>query len=140
MKPQRTRTNATNVAPMITALDHVHLSMPRGNEAKARSYFGGVLGMEEQPKPDPLALRGGCWFRSGSVIVHVGVEEEFIPPQKAHSAFCVADLDLVATRLQESGAVVTWDQTLPNRRRFHTTDPFGNRLEFLRDGDGFSQK
>lgn len=140
MKPRRAPPTAASLTPMITALDHVHLSMPRGGESKARAYFGGVLGMEEQPKPEPLALRGGCWFRSGNVIVHVGVEDEFVPPKKAHSAFCVANLDAVATRLQESGAVVTWDQTLANRRRFHTTDPFGNRLEFLRDGDGFSQK
>ena len=140
MKPGRAQRNATGAMPMITRLDHVHLSMPRGGEAKARAYFGGVLGMKEQPKPEPLALRGGCWFRSGNVIVHVGVEEEFVPPKKAHSAFCVSDLDAVAIRLQEFGAVVAWDQTLPNRRRFHTTDPFGNRLEFLRDGDGFSQK
>jgi hypothetical protein len=114
--------------------------MPSGGEDKARSFFGGLLGMAEEEKPEPLAGRGGCWFRRGGVILHLGVEKEFSPQRKAHPAFCTADLTLLEKRLNEAGFPVEWDNSLPARKRFYTADPFGNRIEFMLDGDGFGQK
>ena len=35
--------------------------------------------MTELRKPAELAKRGGCWFASGEVQVHLGVEAEFRP-------------------------------------------------------------
>ena len=114
--------------------------MPRGGEPRARRFFIDILGMSEEEKPEPLASRGGCWFRAGRCVVHVGVDSEFMPQRKAHPAFVVPDLDLLATRLSDAGHSVVWDDTASSRRRFYTADPFGNRLEFLRDGDGFAQR
>lgn len=125
---------------MITRLDHVQLAMPPGEESKARAFFSDILGMSEDVKPEPLASRGGCWFRAGGAILHLGVEGEFAPQRKAHPAFCVQDLDALAKRLADAGLQVVWDDALPDRRRFYTADPFGNRLEFIREGDGFGQK
>jgi len=125
---------------MITRLDHVLLAMPVGEEAKARSFFAGLLEMQEEKKPETLAGRGGCWFRRGAVVVHLGVEKDFAPQRKAHPAFCVRDVDLIAQRLKESGFPVIWDEAVLPRRRFYTADPFGNRIELMRDGDGFSQE
>ncbi len=121
---------------MITRFDHLLLAMPAGGEAKARAFFGGVLGMHEEAKPDHLAGRGGCWFRSGSVFLHLGVEPDFRPQRKAHPAFCVGDLDAVAGRLEKAGFAVNWEESRPELRRFHCPDPFGNRIEFLQDEDG----
>lgn len=114
--------------------------MPPGGEDKARAFWGGLLGMLEEVKPEPLASRGGCWFRVGAVIVHLGVEEDFAPQKKAHPAFCVSDLDGLAQRLTAEGYSVTWDDALPERRRCYAMDPFGNRIELIADGDGFVQK
>lgn len=114
--------------------------MPPGSEAQARAFWAGLLGMSEEEKPAPLVGRGGCWFRAGPVIVHLGVEKDFAPQRKAHPAFCVRDLDALAARLAQAGYPVTWDEALPGRRRFYTADPFGNRIELIRDGDGFGQK
>jgi len=125
---------------MILALDHIQLAMPAGGEAAARDFFGRLLGMREEEKPEPLAARGGCWFRSGPVVLHLGVEKEFYPQRKAHPAFCIRDLDALATRFKEIGIHVQWDDALPSRRRFYAADPFGNRLEFMQDGDGFGQR
>ena len=125
---------------MITRLDHIQLAMPRGGEDKARAFWGELLGMKEEVKPEPLASRGGCWFRTGDIIVHLGVEKDFAPQKKAHPAFCADDLDALATRLSNAGCPVGWDDALPTRRRFYTEDPFGNRIEFLQNGDGFGQK
>jgi len=125
---------------MITRLDHIQLTMARGEETKARAFWSGILGLTEEVKPEPLASRGGCWFRTGDIIIHCGVENEFAPQQKAHPAFCVRDLDELARRLAAAGYPVVPDDALPNRRRFYTADPFGNRIEFLAEGDGFGQK
>lgn len=116
---------------MITGIDHVQLAVPAGSEDTARHYYGQVLGMTEIPKPPVLAKRGGCWFTSGGAVLHLGVEEPFAAAKKAHPAFLVTDLDALASALEELGASVTRsDGELPGIRRFHTFDPFGNRLEF----------
>jgi len=124
----------------IASLDHIQLAMPPGKEDEARNFFGRVLGMREDDKPEPLASRGGCWFRAGTVIVHLGVEKDFLPQKKAHPAFCIEDLDGLARRLNEEEYSVTWDSALSTRHRFFTNDPFGNRIEFIQNGDGFTQK
>jgi predicted enzyme related to lactoylglutathione lyase len=126
--------------PMITRLDHMQLAMPPGAEATARAFFRDLLSMTEEAKPQALASRGGCWFRAGSAVLHVGVETGFAPQRKAHPAFCVGDLDLLAKRLKDAGCAVIWEEVLPSRRRFYTADPFGNRIELIGEGDGFSQK
>lgn len=120
-------------------LDHVQLAMPEGGEARARSYFPDLLGMNEEPKAAQLASRGGCWFRLGSCVVHVGVDPDFVPQRKAHPAFAVADLEGVAERLIRAGHDVRWDSSVLGTNRFFTDDPFGNRIEFIADGHGFSQ-
>jgi catechol 2,3-dioxygenase-like lactoylglutathione lyase family enzyme len=125
---------------MITRLDHMQLAMPLGEEAKARVFFRDLLGMEEEAKPEPLASRGGCWFRGGSALLHIGVEKDFAPQRKGHPALCVTELDQIAERLKNGGCPVVWDEALPSRRRFYTADPFGNRIELIRDGDGFGQR
>lgn len=114
-------------------LDHVQLAMPAGPdaEAAAESFYGGLLGLVRVPKPPALAVRGGCWFEAGEVRVHLGVEEPFVPARKAHPAFRAADLDGLAARLGAAGHDVRWSDELPGTRRFHTDDPFGNRLELI---------
>jgi len=82
---------------MIVGLHHVQLAMPRGEEASAREFYAGVLGMTEVPKPPHLAVRGGVWFSAGNTQVHLGVDEDFRPAKKAHPALLVRGR-LAATR------------------------------------------
>jgi len=35
------------------------------------------------------------------------------------------------TALTTAGAAVAWDDRIPGRRRFFTSDPWGNRIELL---------
>ena len=112
-------------------LHHVLLAIPVGGEEQCRSFWQGVLGMTELDKPPALAARGGCWFRSGGMEVHLGVEQDFVPARKAHPAILVTDLTAFAGHLQARGVPVTWDDNFPGFRRFYADDPFGNRLEFL---------
>lgn len=116
---------------MITGYDHVQVAIPAGGEDVARGFYGALLGMREQPKPPVLAARGGCWFASGTAVLHLGVESPFAPARKAHPAFVVDDLDAVRVALERAGHATTDSSgELPGVRRFHCTDPFGNRLEF----------
>lgn len=115
----------------IFRLDHVQLACPVGGEDEARRFYVGLLGFEEVSKPPLLAMRGGCWFRSGSAELHLGVESPFVPAKKAHPALVTDDLDGLAGVLAGAGCEVRWSDELPGVRRFHTDDPFGNRLEIV---------
>jgi catechol 2,3-dioxygenase-like lactoylglutathione lyase family enzyme len=105
------------------------VAAPQGCEAEARAFYGSLLGLEEIPKPEQLAARGGCWFRAGAQELHVGVEEPFAPARKAHPGLVVDDLDALASRLSAEGIEVSWDDAIPGVKRLHVADPFGNRLE-----------
>jgi catechol 2,3-dioxygenase-like lactoylglutathione lyase family enzyme len=114
----------------ITGIDHVQVAAPPGCEDEARAFYGELLGLEELPKPEALAARGGCWFRAGGQELHVGVEDPFAPARKAHPGLVVADLDALAAALRACGIDVAYDDTIPGTNRFYAADPFGNRLEF----------
>lgn len=116
---------------MILGLDHVQVAIPRGGEGAARAFYGGLLGMTEVAKPAALAVRGGCWFTGGSAVLHLGVEEPFTPAHKAHPAFLVTELESLFESLVQAGCdCVRADGEIAGVRRFHTADPFGNRVEF----------
>jgi catechol 2,3-dioxygenase-like lactoylglutathione lyase family enzyme len=113
---------------VITGIDHVQLAMPPGREDAARGFYSGVLGLAEVSKPEQLRPGGGVWFAPG---IHLGVEADFHAARKAHPGLSVDDLDGLAARLANEGYEITWDDRWPEVRRFHTFDPFGNRLELL---------
>ena len=69
----------------VVALDHLLLAMPRGKEAEARAFYGGLLGLPELKKPPNLEVRGGVWFALGAQQLHLGVEKEFPPGAKGAS-------------------------------------------------------
>jgi len=113
------------------AIDHVQLAMPAGEEEAARRFYRDLLGMAEIPKPAELAKRGGCWFESGSVQLHLGVEADFRPAKKAHPALRCRDYDALTSRLRAAGVEVKPDDNIPGVRRCHVSDPFGNRIELI---------
>ena len=116
---------------MIVAIDHVQLAMPPGGEDAARRFYAGVLALREVPKPAALAARGGAWFESGPVRVHLGVEQEFRPAVKAHPGFMVDDLGALIRTAQEAGHRVVRDDAEAGMDRAYVFDPFGNRLELI---------
>ena len=116
---------------MISGIDHIQIAMPEGEEARARAFFTGILGLCEVPKPASLSGRGGCWFDCGAQEVHLGVEEGFKPAKKAHPAFLSYDLDAMRAMLDAAGVDVTHQPDLPGARRIFVEDPFGNRIELI---------
>lgn len=115
----------------IVGVDHVQLAVPARSEDELREFYGGLLEMTEVAKPAGLAGRGGCWFAAGPVMLHLGVQEPFVPARKAHPALVVDDLDALQARLEAAAyACVRSDGEIPGVRRFHTHDVVGNRVEF----------
>lgn len=115
----------------IRALDHIQLAMPEGEEEQARAFYGNLLGMLEVPKPDNLRAKGGCWFESGKLKVHLGVDPDFKPARKAHPAFIVDGLDNLVRTLSSAGYRVVEDEPLAGYNRRYVSDPFGNRIELM---------
>ncbi len=119
-------------APMtLTALHHVQLAIPPQSEDSARAFYAGHLDLPEVEKPKVLAARGGLWFETGTVRLHLGIEDPFHPARKAHPAFTTHDLHALRKRLIAAGIDVTDLSALPGLTRFYASDPFGNRLEFV---------
>ncbi len=115
----------------VTEIEHVQLAMPAGEEAAARAFYTGLLGLPERAKPPKLAARGGCWFEGPGVKVHLGVEADFRPAQKAHPALLVDDLVAMQSALEAAGVAITPDDPATGRARFYVADPFGNRIELM---------
>ena len=114
----------------IVGIEHVQLAMPAGREAEAREFYSGLLRIPETPKPPELAKRGGVWFESSSVKIHLGVEADFRPARKAHAALLVRDLRALVVRLRESRVDVV-EEPLEGHYRVYVADPFGNRIELM---------
>ena len=115
----------------IVGLHHVQLASPAGSEDASRWFYGTVLSLPEVVKPAQLAGRGGVWFRSDRVEIHIGVEADFRPARKAHPGLLVEDLGNLARRVEGHGVPVEWDGNFPGFRRCYVADPHGNRLELL---------
>jgi len=116
---------------VIEGIDHVQLAAPPGCEDAARRFFGELLGLEEIEKPEPLKSRGGVWFQVGAQQLHVGVEPDFSPAQKAHPAFSVSGYDELQSRLRAAHVLLTEDGSIPGLRRCYVADPWGNRIELV---------
>jgi catechol 2,3-dioxygenase-like lactoylglutathione lyase family enzyme len=111
--------------------DHVQLAAPKGCEEEARRFFGGLLGLPEIEKPEPLKKNGGVWFRCGAQQLHIGVEADFAPAKKAHPGFLVEQFEELRAHLIANGVNVKDDTNNPGVQRFFISDPWGNRLEFM---------
>ena len=110
-------------------LSHVNLTMPKGGEEAARSFYNGLLGLREIPKPEPLRARGGVWFDAGGLDIHISVEERRAGPDAyRHFGLECSDVDGLRARLTAAG-IETDDGRPAPWRRFFVRDPFGNRIE-----------
>ena len=119
-----------SVAPTVLAIDHVQLAVPVGREPECRDFYLGVLGLVEIPRPETGAGRSILWVRVGGQEMHFRPDPDFAPAPFAHPGFLVDDVEGLAEKVAAAGFEVNRQQSV-GPGRFHTRDPFGNRLEFL---------
>lgn len=124
--------------PRFVRVHHTQISIPKGSEDEARAFYCGLLGLQEVPKPESLAGRGGFWLDIEGFQVHIGIEEENDRSRttKAHVAYEVEDLEGWRLKLTENSINILEGISIPGCRRFEFRDPFGNRVEFLERSAG----
>ena len=108
--------------------------MPPGGEEQARSFYGGVLGMREIPKPSGLDGMNLVWFAANDAGDEVHVfQEKNMGPNSAEQHLCleVDDLDGFFEHLQSNGFEPRTPETIHNRPRLFVRDPFGNLVELV---------
>ncbi|MBU9720123.1 MULTISPECIES: VOC family protein [Bacillaceae] len=119
---------------MIIGLHHAQITIPKGTEAEGKDFYCNVLGLPEIEKPDSLKGRGGFWLQVGDISVHVGTEAGFDRLQtKAHLAYQVEDVSYWRNKLEENGIEIIDSVPIPNFERFEFRDPFGNRVEIIKE-------
>lgn len=111
-------------------LTHVNVTLPPGGEAAARAFYGGLLGLRELPKPEPLNSRGGLWYDAGGLDIHLTIEApRFTEPDTfRHFGLECDDVDVLRVRLLAAGVKIDFGRPAP-WKRFYIHDPFGNRIE-----------
>jgi catechol 2,3-dioxygenase-like lactoylglutathione lyase family enzyme len=115
-------------------LSHINVTMPKDGEELARSFYGGLLGLPELPKPEVLRVRGGVWFDAGGRDVHISVEDERSGGDTCrHFGLECPDVNAVRVRLEAAGFRTEDGRPTP-WRRFFVRDPFGNRIEVHEPG------
>lgn len=119
----------SDVVPI--GLHHVQIAIPTGGEEIALGFYGGLIGLQQVAKPANLIKRGGIWFSTATLQLHLGIDQDFVPAKKAHVALEVPDLASLRVRFAAAGVAMTEDEPLEGYDRFYVSDPFGNRLECL---------
>ena len=110
-------------------LSHVNVSLPRGSEEIARSFYSGLLGLREIAKPVELRARGGVWFDAGGLDIHLSTEEQrFGSDAQRHFGLECSDVNGMRETLKEAGFEIDEGRPAP-WKRFFVRDPFGNRIE-----------
>lgn len=115
-------------------LSHINITMPQGAEDRARSFYTGLLGLREIPKPESIRHRGGVWFDAGGLDIHVSIEDPRTDPDTyRHFGLECADVDDLRVKLKSAGIATEAGPPVP-WRRFFLHDPFGNRIEIHEAG------
>lgn len=117
---------------MLLAIDHTQITIPKGAEAEAKTFYCEFLGLKEIEKPENRKNNGGFWLELAGFQVHIGTEDGFDRSKtKAHVAYRVTDLELWRKRFQEKGIEIFDSLPFPNAKDFEFRDPFGNRAELI---------
>lgn len=118
----------------VVRLQHVSIPMPSDGHAKARRFYGEILGMPEVPQPISLTHDSVVWFDAGGdgQEVHCFVNDPFSPGCiEAHLCLQVDDLEEMRARLAGHGVTPEETIVIRNRPRYFLTDPFGNKVEIV---------
>ena len=116
----------------FTGYHHAQISVAPGQAEAVRQFYGKLLGMPEIAVPDILTGRGLIWFAVGDRELHVAVEDNINRlATSTHLAYEVADVAALRQHLLDAGYALIEQPRLSGYDRFHLTDPFGNRVEFI---------
>jgi catechol 2,3-dioxygenase-like lactoylglutathione lyase family enzyme len=111
-------------------LQHVSVAIAGDGADEARSFYSGLLGLQEKPVPPKLDPDRLVWFDLGGELELHLMQTGDRPPPGAH--FCIAvdsELADLQARLEAAGVETSTPTEIVGRPRFMCRDPFGNLLE-----------
>ena len=112
----------------VHALHHVTIYVE--DLARARAFYGGVLGLTEVPRPRSFTFQG-AWFQLGPAQLHLMVQAQAEPPSSRHFALQVLDVAEAQRHVENAGVEVKESIPIPGTARFMLRDPDGNLLEII---------
>jgi catechol 2,3-dioxygenase-like lactoylglutathione lyase family enzyme len=127
----------------VTRIDHVTVLVT--DVARARAFYGGVLGLTEIPPPKEFDFVA-VWYDLGGQYLHL--LKKPAPDTESPRHFCLHVEDVAAAReeLRALGLTIQETVKIAAADRFFVRDPDGNRIELLQwerpyrpDTDGTSR-
>ncbi|MCY3021457.1 MAG: VOC family protein [Planctomycetota bacterium] len=115
------------MAIQVEALCHV--TLPVTAVARAKAFYGGLLGLEEIERPKSFA-NPGAWYRGATAVIHL--ESQVTVDSGNGRSFCLWATDVREARraLQAAGVAIEEERRrVPGIARFFVHDPDGNRIE-----------
>ena len=122
----------------IRARTH-HTSFPVKDVERSRSFYAGVLGLAEKPRPEALVrMFPGAWFEAGPCEVHliqvpdgldVGSPPPSLNPMAGHTAFAISDYAETLAHLKAHGLEVF--EAGPEVGQMWVRDPDGHVIELI---------
>jgi glyoxylase I family protein len=112
-----------------TRIDHVAIDIT--DVARAKAFYGRLLGLQEIPRPTSFTF-GGAWYQIGAEVLHLVAREQKFEEAPHHFCLSVEDVKKAADVVGGAGYPIIWDTKykIPGIDRFFTRDPDGNRVEF----------
>lgn len=112
-------------------LQHASVPMVTGGNDKMRHFYGETLGLTEITPPDVLGSVRFVWYTIGDSGDEIHIYTDDRGPNSPGQHICIQVDDPAALRatLEANGYPTSDTDNIPNRPRFFTTDPFGNRIE-----------
>ena len=112
-----------------------HASVLVTDTDAALAFYVGVLGLEPDPGRPELPFPG-AWLKVGTQQIHLiecpnpdPLERPAHGGRDRHTAFLVADLKVLESRLEHAGIAYTASRS--GRRALFCRDPDGNTLELM---------
>jgi catechol 2,3-dioxygenase-like lactoylglutathione lyase family enzyme len=110
-------------------LQHVGITMPPKSVELARSFYGGLLELQELHASERALVYG--LGRQGGLELHVIAGAAADATAQHHFALEVDDLEGVHARLADGGQAIQPARPVGGRERFFVRDPFGNLIELV---------
>ncbi len=121
--------SAQGASPLgLGAMGIQHVTIHVSDVARARRFYGQVLGLTEVPRPSWFDFKG-AWFVVGQQQIHLVHSDPLPPRTREHFCIQVADLIAAEKHLESHGVARRPDRDIAGVRRFIIYDPDKNYVE-----------
>src|ERR1700756_4473993 len=88
--------------------NHITIAVPAGEHDKVRKFYGGILGLEEIPRPAALnAVYDLIWYKFLDILLHLDFTPPWVKPaENRHVALEIENLPAVRRYLENKQATI----------------------------------